>query len=281
MLLEVLDEQLMEAVRTALTEDVGSGDITALLIPEGRIATATVRSREQAVICGSAWFNAVFLELDERVSTYWDVRDSDRINPDQILCRLRGPARALLTGERTALNFLQTLSATATCARRYADSVAGLPVRILDTRKTIPGLRAAQKYAVRAGGCHNHRTGLHDGVLIKENHISVAGSVTRAIQAARALETGLPVEIEVEDLSGLAEALDAGADIVLLDNFDTDTLKAAVDINAGRSRLEASGGVTLDNIRAIASTGVDTISVGALTKDIAAVDLSMRIVFDD
>lgn len=276
MLLEALDQQILQAVHAALDEDVGTGDVTARLIPEEARGRAHVISREAAVLCGAAWFNAVFQCLDERVQVHWEARDGDTVAPDQVLCRLEGPARALLTGERSALNFLQTLSGTATLARRYAEAVAGLPVRILDTRKTLPGLRLAQKYAVRTGGCHNHRTGLYDGILIKENHIAAAGSVGAAVRAARALGTGLAVEVEVEDFDQLREALDAGADILLLDNFSRADLEAAVALTAGRAKLEASGGVTLETVRAIAATGVDFVSVGGLTKDVRALDLSMR-----
>lgn len=276
MLLEALDQQILQAVHTALAEDVGTGDVTARLIPEDARGRATVISRETAVLCGAAWFNAVFQCLDEAVQVHWEAHDGDAVKPDQVLCHLEGPARALLTGERTALNFLQTLSGTATLARRYAEAVAGLPVRILDTRKTLPGLRLAQKYAVRTGGCHNHRTGLYDGILIKENHIAAAGSVGAAVRAARALGTGLAVEVEVEDLDQVREALDAGADILLLDNFSRADLEAAVALTAGRAKLEASGGVSLETVHAIAATGVDFVSVGGLTKDVHALDLSMR-----
>ena len=276
MLLEALDQQILQAVHAALAEDVGSGDVTARLIPEDARGRAHVISREDAVLCGMAWFNAVFQCLDERVQVHWAARDGDAVAPDQVLCRLEGPARALLTGERSALNFLQTLSGTATLARHYAEVVAGLPVRILDTRKTIPGLRLAQKYAVRTGGCHNHRSGLYDGILIKENHIAAAGSITAAVQAARALDTGLKVEVEVEHLDQVREALAAGADILLLDNFPLAELEAAVARNAGQAQLEASGGVTLQTVRAIAATGVDFVSVGGLTKDVRALDLSLR-----
>ncbi len=276
MLLEALDQQILQAVHAALAEDVGTGDVTARLIPEDARGQARVISRETAVLCGSAWFNAVFQCLDESVRVHWEAQDGDAVAPDQVLCRLEGPARALLTGERSALNFLQTLSGTATLARRYAEAVAGLPVRILDTRKTLPGLRLAQKYAVRTGGCHNHRTGLYDGILIKENHIAAAGSVGAAVRAARALGTGLAVEVEVEDLDQVREALDAGADILLLDNFSLADLGAAVALTAGRAKLEASGGVTLETVHAIAATGVDFVSVGGLTKDVHALDLSMR-----
>ena len=275
MLLDVLDEELLHTVRIALAEDIGSGDITAALIPEQQIAQATVISREAAIVCGMAWFNAVFEELDSRVRIDWLVRDGDAVNANQALCKLSGPARVLLSGERTALNFLQTLSATATLSHRYAETVADLPARILDTRKTIPCLRNAQKYAVRIGGCDNHRTGLYDGILIKENHIAAAGSISRAVTQARAENPGMPVEVEVEDESQLLQALDAGADRLLLDNHSIPELITAVKTVAGRTELEASGGITLENIREIALTGVDYISTGSLTKDINAIDLSM------
>ena len=275
MLLDVLDEELLHTVRLALAEDIGSGDITATLVPENTIAQATVISRESATVCGMAWFNAVFAELDSRVETDWLVRDGDAVHSDQPLCTLSGPARPLLSGERTALNFLQTLSATATLSHRYDQTVADLPVRILDTRKTIPGLRNAQKYAVRVGGCDNHRTGLYDGILIKENHIAAAGSIYSAVTQAHADNLGMLIEVEVENKSQLLQALEAGADRLLLDNHSLPELAAAVKTAAGRAGLEASGGVTLDNIRDIALTGVDYISTGSLTKDIKAIDLSM------
>ncbi len=275
MLLDVLDEELLHTVRIALAEDIGSGDITAALIPEQQTAQATVISRETAIVCGMAWFNTVFEELDSRIRIDWLVQDGDQVHSDQPLCKLSGPARALLSGERTALNFLQTLSATATLSRRYAEAVADLPVMILDTRKTIPGLRNAQKYAVRIGGCDNHRSGLYDGILIKENHIAAAGSIKRAVTQARAGNPGMPLEVEVENSSQLLLALDAGADRLLLDNHSVAELGTAVRTVAGRAGLEASGGVTLDNIREIALTGVDYISTGSLTKDIKAIDLSM------
>ena len=276
MLLETLDQQIHETVLRALQEDLGDGDVTAALIPADTLSEATVISRQHAVLCGAPWFNALFHAVDPRVKVRWKVPDGARVVPDQTLCHLEGPARALLTGERTALNFLQTLSGTATCVRSYVDAVEGFPVRILDTRKTLPGLRQAQKYAVRAGGGHNHRMGLYDGILIKENHILAAGSITDAVQAARDLNTDLPVEVEVENLNEVREALDAGADILLLDNFPAETLTEAVKLTAGRAQLEASGGITLDTIRKVAATGVDSISVGALTKDLRAADLSMR-----
>ena len=275
MLLEVLDEALLHSVREALREDVGPGDITAALLPADSTATASVITRESAVLCGMAWFNAVFAELDTDIGISWLVHDGDRIESGQTVCTLAGPARPILTGERTALNFLQTLSGTASRARRYADAVAGLPVKVLDTRKTLPGLRQAQKYAVRTGGCHNHRIGLYDGILIKENHIAAAGSVEAAIRLARNANPGMPVETEVENETELLAALDAGADRLLLDNFTVAELQHAIDVTAGRASLEASGGVSLDNIRNIAATGVDFISVGALTKDIQATDYSM------
>ena len=275
MLLDVLDEELLHTVHIALAEDIGKGDITAALIPEHQTAQATIISREPAVVCGMAWFNAVFEELDSRVETHWLVRDGDAVNANQTLCRLSGPARPLLSGERTGLNFLQTLSATATLSHRYADTVADLPVRILDTRKTIPGLRNAQKYAVRVGGCDNHRNGLYDGILIKENHIAAAGSIKSAVTQAAAENPGMLVEVEVENESQLLQALDAGADRLLLDNHSIPELKHAVKTVAGRAELEASGGVTLNNLREIALTGVDYISTGSLTKDIKAIDLSM------
>jgi len=269
-------ETIAEQVRVALAEDVGPGDRTAALIPATAVATAHIISREPAVLSGRAWVDEVYRQLDPGVRIDWLVADGDRLAPDQLLCRVTGPARVLLTGERTALNFLQTLSGTATLARRWADAVAGTGARILDTRKTIPGLRLAQKYAVTCGGCHNHRIGLYDAVLIKENHIAAAGSVTAALRAAEAGAAGLEVEVEVETLEQLREALAAGARRILLDNFPLERLREAVAITAGRARLEASGGVTLETVRGIAETGVDDISVGALTKDVRAVDLSMR-----
>ena len=269
-------ETIAAQVRAALAEDVGTGDRTAALIPADATGRAHVVCREAAVLSGTAWVDEVFRQIDPRVAIGWLADDGDAIAPNQTLCRLNGPARSLLTGERAALNFLQTLSGTATLARRWADAVAGTGARILDTRKTIPGLRLAQKYAVTCGGCHNHRIGLYDAVLIKENHIAAAGSVTAALHAAVANAAGLEIEIEVETLEQLREALAAGARRILLDNFPLERLREAVAIAAGRARLEASGGVTLDTVRAIAETGVDDISVGALTKDVRAVDLSMR-----
>lgn len=276
MLLEVLDEPLLHCVRSALAEDIGSGDITAALVPPEQTAHATVVCREPAVLCGMAWFTAVFAELDTDIQVDWQVTDGTRLQAGQQLCSLSGPARHILSGERTALNFLQTLSGTATLARCYADAVADLPVRILDTRKTIPGLRLAQKYAVRIGGCDNHRIGLYDGILIKENHIAAAGSIQRAVQLARSTSPAIPVEVEVENSGQITAAIDAGADRLLLDNFSMAEMAAAVQLVAGRVQLEASGGITLENLRATALTGVDFISIGTLTKNVQAIDLSMR-----
>ena len=271
-----LPQDLSETVARALAEDVGSGDVTAALLPADARSRARVISREPAVICGRAWFDEVFRQLDRSVQVAWRVADGAAVAPGDTLCEITGPTRALLTGERTALNFLQTLSGTATAARRYAEAVAHTRARVLDTRKTLPGLRSAQKFATRCGGCLNHRMGLYDLVLIKENHILAAGSIAAAVVAARRLFPALEVEVEVEDLSELDQALAAGADIVLLDNFDLPGLRAAVQRAAGRVRLEASGNVDLENVSAFAETGVDYISVGSLTKHVRAVDLSMR-----
>jgi nicotinate-nucleotide pyrophosphorylase (carboxylating) len=276
MLLDVLDENLLHTVRAALDEDIGSGDITAALIPEEQTASAIVISRETAVVCGQAWFNAVFAELDDRISINWLVHDGDMVQDQHTLCTLAGPARPILTGERTALNFLQTLSGTATTAHRYAETVADLPTRILDTRKTIPGLRDAQKYAVRVGGCDNHRSGLYDGILIKENHIAAAGSISEAVKAARTVGPDVIIEIEVENDDQLQQALAAGINRLLLDNYSLPALTTAVQTVAGRAELEASGGITLENLRETALTGVNFISIGTLTKDIHAIDFSMQ-----
>ena len=263
-------------VRRALAEDIGSGDLTAHLVADAE-AHAELLTREDAVLCGTAWFDEVFHQLDTRVRITWLQRDGGRILAGSVIARLAGPARALLTGERTALNFLQTLSGTATLVARYAGAVRGTRAKVLDTRKTIPGLRRAQKYAVTCGGGHNHRLGLYDAVLIKENHITAAGSVTAALAKARAaVAPDVLIETEVENLDQLREALSAGATRVLLDNFDLGRLTDAVREAAGRAALEASGGITLDNIRAIAETGVDFISVGSLTKHLRAIDLSLR-----
>jgi nicotinate-nucleotide pyrophosphorylase (carboxylating) len=261
-----------------LAEDLGSGDLTAAIVPATATATATVTTREAMVLCGREWFSAVFLKLDPKVRIDWRVDEGADAAPDTELCVLSGQARALLSGERTALNLLQTLSATATLARAYALAVAGTNAKVLDTRKTLPGLRLAQKYAVHVGGCHNHRIGLYDGILIKENHILAAGSIGLAVRAAQALGAAVPIEVEVESLDELGQALDAGATRVLLDNFTLPMMREAVALAQGRAQLEVSGNVTLDSLRAIAETGVDYISVGALTKNVQAVDLSMRIV---
>ncbi len=263
-------------IKSLLEEDIGSGDITAAIIPETTHAYAEVLTREDIIISGQAWFDAVFKHLDTNVTINWLVSEGEAVKKNTILCKVSGSARALLTGERTALNLLQLLSATATVARKYADAVADTACKILDTRKTIPGLRDAQKYAVACGGCHNHRIGLYDGVLIKENHIIAAGSITKAIQKAREL-TSVTVEVEVESLSELLEALAAKPDRIMLDNFSLADLRAAVKLSAGAVELEASGNIDLDNIHSIAQTGVDYISIGALTKHVKAVDLSMRI----
>ncbi|MBL3600161.1 MAG: carboxylating nicotinate-nucleotide diphosphorylase [gamma proteobacterium endosymbiont of Lamellibrachia anaximandri] len=263
-------------VRDALDEDIGSGDLTAGLLDVDAVSRVEVVCRQSAVICGIAWFDEVFRQLDSEIVIEWRVADGDRVGLDQQLCTLTGNSRALLSGERTALNYLQTLSGTATRARIYADRVAGTGVRILDTRKTLPGLRLQQKYAVTCGGCDNHRIGLYDAILIKENHIHAAGSIAAALDAAQDLAPGgVGIEIEVESLDELREALQAGAERVLLDNFSLDGLREAVTLVSGKVRLEASGGVNLETIRGIAEAGVDDISVGDLTKDVTAVDLSM------
>ena len=272
-----LASEIERNVGAALAEDMGSGDLTALLIPADAIARATIVCRTDAVLCGQAWLEACFRRLDARATVSWLVAEGTRIAPGTRICEIRGQARALLSAERTALNFLQTLSAVATVTRRYVEAVKGTRAAIVDTRKTLPGLRLAQKHAVRTGGGVNHRLGLYDGILIKENHIAAVGSATAAINAARKIAPpGVWIQVEVETLEQLKEVLAAGANMVLLDNMDLDTMRAAVKITAGRAQLEASGGITLDNVRAIAETGVDRISVGSLTKDIKAVDLSMR-----
>jgi len=266
-------------VKNALDEDVGSGDLTAHLIPSAQTASAKVIVREPAVICGIAWFNECFKQIDANVTINWLVTEGEQVQPNQTLCNIQGLARSLLTAERCALNFLQTLSSTATAARKYVDTIAGTSAQILDTRKTIPNLRLAQKYAVTIGGGHNQRLALYDGILIKENHIAAAGSISSVMQQAFALNSGKSIQIEVENLGQLQEALDAGATSILLDNFDTDLLLKAVAINSmakHRAVLEASGGITLGNVREIAQTGVDRISIGAITKDIRAIDLSMQ-----
>jgi nicotinate-nucleotide pyrophosphorylase (carboxylating) len=275
---------LAAQVARALEEDVGTGDLTAALIPIGRAGRATVVTREPAVLCGRPWFDAVFRQLDPGVRVDWDADEGTEVAAGARLCRIAGPARALLTGERTALNFLQTLSGTATTTRHWVQQVAGLPCRLLDTRKTLPGLRRAQKYAVRCGGGANHRIGLYDGILVKENHIVAAGSIAAAVGAARNTGTAVPVEVEVESLDELRQALDAGADMALLDEFSLEDLRAAVALNRrhphGPIRLEASGNVSIGTLRATAETGVDYVSIGSLTKHLRAVDLSMRFEFE-
>jgi nicotinate-nucleotide pyrophosphorylase (carboxylating) len=278
---EVPDD-LPAQIDAALREDIGSGDVTAALVPAAQQVRGALITRENAVLCGAPWADETFRRLDERVRLNWRARDGDPITAGQVLFDISGPARAVLTGERTVLNFLQLLSATATAARAFADALAGTACTVLDTRKTLPGLRTAQKYAVRCGGGDNHRMGLYDRVLIKENHIAAAGSITHAIAAARRTAPGISVEVEVETLAEFAEALDAQPDIVLLDEFSHADLRTAVARNHARGRqvlLEASGSVSLQNVRAIAETGVDFVSVGSLTKHVRAVDLSMRLEF--
>ncbi|MEY3808567.1 MAG: nicotinate-nucleotide pyrophosphorylase [Pseudomonadota bacterium] len=272
-----MNEQLkMLEITRFLEEDIGSGDITAAIIPVAMLAEAEVMTREAMVVCGQDWFDAVFKSLDASIKINWLVTEGAAVDKDTVLCRLSGSARSLLTGERTALNLLQTLSATATVARQYAEAVIGTDCKVLDTRKTIPGLRNAQKYAVACGGCYNHRIGLYDGVLIKENHIIAAGSIAQAIRSAREL-TSVPVEVEVENMQEFLEAVAAKPDRIMLDNFSLEALAQAVKLNSGAIELEASGNIDLDNIQVIAKTGVDYISIGALTKHVRAVDLSMRI----
>ncbi|MEH6636403.1 MAG: carboxylating nicotinate-nucleotide diphosphorylase [Halioglobus sp.] len=269
--------QILSNVRAALAEDIGSGDITAALIARDSQATARIITRDDGILCGRSWVDAVFAELDPHVSIQWQAADGDAINAGDSLFTLQGPARSLLTGERCALNFLQLLSGTATTCKRYADLVAGTSVKLLDTRKTIPGLRIAQKYAVTCGGCHNHRIGLFDAFLIKENHITACGGIGAAISAARHHAPDKPVEVEVESMQELEQALAGACDRVMLDNFSLQQMLAAVDLAGGRVELEASGNVTEATLRPIAETGVDYISIGALTKDCKALDLSMRL----
>lgn len=272
-----LAEEIRSSAAQLLAEDVGPGDITAQLIPDNQWATAKVMSREAAVLCGVAWVDEIFRRLDSRVTLRWQAADGDKLVAEQYFLELEGPARSLLTGERAALNVLQTLSATATITRRYVDLIAGTGVRLLDTRKTLPGMRLAQKYAVTCGGGHNHRIGLWDAFLIKENHIAACGGIQAAVAQARKLASDLPVEVEVETFEELDQALAAGADIIMLDNFALEDLHVAVEINGGRATLEASGNVDAMTLKAIADTGVDCISSGALTKDVKSIDLSMRI----
>ena len=273
---------LPQQVARALAEDVGAGDLTAALIAADRMGRAAVITREPAIVCGIPYVEASFAQVDPRVTLEWQIVEGDSVVAGQLLLKVAGPARALLTGERTALNFLQLLSGTATAAHDYAALLEGTSCRLLDTRKTIPGLRSAQKYAVRVGGGYNHRMGLFDGILIKENHIVAAGSIARAVSAAKRGPARVPVEVEVENLSELRQTIDAGADIAMLDEFSLQAMREAVAINAASPRplkLEASGGITLATIREIAETGVDFISVGSITKHVRAVDLSMRFEF--
>ena len=278
-----LAAEISRNVDAALTEDVGAGDLTASLVPGDRSVKATVICREAGVLCGTAWFDACVARLDPSAKVTWHTADGERIGANQLLCEITGNGRALLTAERSALNFLQLLSAVASKARIYADAIAGTKAQVVDTRKTLPGLRIAQKFAVRCGGGGNHRLALWDAILIKENHIHAAGGIAQAMAAAKTVAEQAKdrckfIQIEVESLDELKQALEAGAKMILLDNFSLDMMREAAVINAGRAILEASGNVTLETIRGIAETGVDRISVGALTKDVKALDLSMRFV---
>lgn len=274
--LQVPQSVIEDNVFNALKEDVGDGDITAELIPHDNISLATVINREACVFCGLDWFEETYRQIDEDILIDWFVDDGDEIEADQIICTISGSSQNIVTGERTALNFVQTLSATATVSSKYAKKLEDTNTKVLDTRKTIPGLRMAQKYAVSCGGCENHRLGLFDAFLIKENHIHACDGIENAVREARFHNPDLKIEVEVENLDELQQAIDAGADHVLLDNFGTDTLKQAVDICRGKIISEASGNITIDNILDVAKTGVDFISTGTLTKDIRAIDLSMR-----
>lgn len=274
--LPVAQSVIEENVFNALKEDIGDGDVTAAIIPHDNISLATVISREACIFCGLDWFEETFRQVDDGILIDWFVDDGDRIEADQIICTISGSSQNIVTAERTALNFIQTLSATATLSSRYAQAVADTETKVLDTRKTIPGLRMAQKYAVSCGGCENHRLGLFDAFLIKENHINACDGIANAISEARFYNPDLQIEVEVENLDELQQAIDAGADRVLLDNFDIETLKQAVDICKGKIISEASGNISINNINEVAKTGVDYISTGALTKDITAIDLSMR-----
>lgn len=274
-----LTAEIERNVSEALAEDIGAGDWTALLTPESQQVHARILCRSPAVLCGQAWVERCIRKLDPHARITWRAREGELLPPDALVCEIEGRTRALLTAERTSLNFLQTLSAVATVTRAYVDAVAGTRAAIVDTRKTLPGLRLAQKYAVRVGGGTNHRLGLYDGMLIKENHIAAAGGVTRALASAREVApAGVWIQIEVENRTQLEEALSSGATMILLDNMTVDEMKSAVELTAGRAQIEASGGITLQNVRAIAQTGVDRISIGSLTKDIKAIDLSMRFV---
>ncbi len=276
--IEQLTDEITANVQVALAEDVGTGDITAQLIPSGQQARARVITREEAVVCGVAWVDEVFHQVDPSVEVIWHVRDGDRVQANQLLFELQGCARSLLTGERAALNFMQTLSAVSTRCSYFAQKVKDLPVKLLDTRKTIPGLRLAQKYAVTCGGCHNHRIGLYDVFLIKENHISACGGISAAVEKARQIAPQKPIEVEVENLEEFAQALQTSADIIMLDELSYADMREAVKINAGKVKLEASGGINEATLRDVALTGVDFISLGTLTKNVRAIDLSMRLV---
>jgi nicotinate-nucleotide pyrophosphorylase (carboxylating) len=265
-------------IRAALIEDIGSGDWTAMLLPQDAQVKARVLVRESAVLCGAPWFEGAMMQVDPRLRIDWHAAEGDLLDADTVICSITGPARSLMTAERPALNFLQMLSGVATATRDYVRLIEGTQAAILDTRKTLPGLRLAQKYAVRVGGGRNQRLALYDGILIKENHIAAAGSIGAAMAAAQALNAGVTIQIEVESLDELQQALDAGATSVLLDNFSTEMMRAAVSMTAGRALLEASGGVNLDSVRAIAETGVDRISIGSLTKDVKATDYSLRVI---
>jgi len=277
-LTELLQQAIALNIQQALTEDIGTGDITAQLIPAGQLAKATVITREPMILAGQPWVNALFAELDSSVQITWLQPEGSRLQANQAFLELSGNARSLLTGERPALNFIQTLSGVATSVAALVALLDGLPTRLLDTRKTLPGLRVAQKYAVTVGGGQNHRIGLFDAFLIKENHIMACGGIAQAVAAAQQIAPGKPVEVEVESFDELNEALTAGADIIMLDNFSTAQMREAVVLTAGRSKLEASGNVGAHNLREIAETGVDFISMGALTKDLKSIDLSMRFV---
>lgn len=276
-MLQVPQHVIHQQVSEALREDIGSGDVTAALLDPQQLADARVISRENGILCGTAWFDEVFRQLDGTIRIDWSVHDGDALSPNQVLCRLHGPTHSLLTGERTALNFLQTLSGTATVTHRFVQAIGDSRTRLLDTRKTLPGLRLAQKYAVTCGGGHNHRIGLYDMVLLKENHVTSCGSIQAAVQSAMQRFPTLPIEVEVESLDELQQAIDAGAHRILLDNFIVADLRKAVALTAGRAELEISGNVTLSNIAEFATIGVDYISTGAITKHVIALDLSMRV----
>ncbi|MDH5407695.1 MAG: carboxylating nicotinate-nucleotide diphosphorylase [Gammaproteobacteria bacterium] len=275
MTITITPQHITQQVQLALAEDIGTGDVTANLIPDKQQITAQVICREDAILCGTQWFNEVFQQLDSSIEISWTSGDSDKVEQNQIICMVKGLARPILTGERTALNFLQTLSGTATITNEYVNALEGTNTKLLDTRKTIPNLRLAQKYAVSCGGGINHRIGLYDAILIKENHITAAGSIAKAVSQAKQTNSELFLEVEVETLEQLQQAIDAGAQRALLDNMNTDTLKQAVETNNGQLELEASGGITIKNIKEVALTGVDYISIGSITKHVQAIDLSM------